>query len=1161
MPVTSNLNPGFMVVHGNRLDELRSLVVSWMRRYPLTPLENEVALVQSNGIAQWLKLALAEDAQDDDQGGCGIAAAIDVQLPGSFMWQLYRAVLGKDEIPETSLLDKAPLTWRLMRLLPALIDQPHFEPLQRFLTADTDLRKRYQLSERLADLFDQYQVYRADWLEDWAAGRHQLKNVRGEVKPLKPENCWQAELWRALLHDVGAEGMAQSRAGVHQRYIERINTLTEAPPGLPARVIVFGISSLPAQALEALAGLARFSQVLLCVHNPCRHHWADIVADKDLLRHEYKRQSRKAGMPVVLNPDALHQHAHPLLAAWGKQGRDYINLLDSHDDPTSYRSIFRDGRIDLFSESDPQTLLNQLQDDILELRPLSETRERWPAVDIKKDRSIRFHVAHSAQREVEVLHDQLLARFSANPDLRPRDVIVMVPDIDSYAPHIRAVFGQLDRDDRRFIPFTLADQGQRGRDPLLIAVEHLLKIPDSRFPVSEILDLLDVPALRARFGIDERDLPTLHRWIEGAGVRWGLNARQREGLGLPEALEQNSWHFGLRRMLLGYAVGAGIAYDDIEPYDEIGGLDAALIGPLVSLIDALQVAHAELSQPATPPVWGTRLQALMQLFFSAESEHDDYLLGQLETLRETWLETCETVGLLEELPLTVVREAWLAGLDQGRLSQRFLAGSVNFCTLMPMRAIPFKVVCLLGMNDGDYPRAQPPLDFDLMGSDYRPGDRSRREDDRYLLLEALLSARDQLYISWVGRSIRDNSERPASVLIGQLRDHLASGWRLADAIEPEDDKKRDPGQQLLHKLTLEHPLQPFSAKYFQESLEFFSFAREWQVLHEAAVESGEIKALKKHEQEEPLSLMQLQDFLRNPVKHFFSQRLKIFFEVAEAPLADEEPFVLDALERYGLSDSLLQAALIDPENTHDSLKAQAVRLQASGLLPMAGFGTLLQDELIEPLPDLVQRYHDLLFKWPERLHSALPVTYSHQGVELDGWLDGLYQNAQGQLLAVTAIPNAIGGKKSRKWHRLTKPWVNHLVACACDLPLTTALVASDETLLLPPLDKASATGTLNDLLLAWQHGMQRPLPVAVKTAFAWLGQPDEEKAEAAARKTYDGDGQNIAGEHAESTALARQFPDFDALLDSEEFVGWCESLYKPIFDAPWQSLSSEEAGA
>src|SRR5471032_898754 len=1169
MPVSTSLSAGFMVVHGNRLDELRSLVVSWMRRYPLAPLENEIALVQSNGIAQWLKLALAEDAQEDDLGGCGIAAAVDVQLPGSFMWQLYRMILGRDEIPATSLLDKAPLTWRLMRLLPELIDQPHFEPLQRFLTADTDLRKRYQLSERLADLFDQYQVYRADWLEDWAAGRHQLRNVRGEAKPLTEANCWQAELWRALLHDVGAEGMAQSRAGVHQRFIERINTMSEAPAGLPDRVIVFGISSLPAQALEALAGLARFSQVLLCVHNPCRHHWADIVADKDLLRHQYKRQARKAGMPVVLDPQAMHQHAHPLLAAWGKQGRDYINLLDSHDNPNSYRAAFKDQRIDLFSESEPTNILNQLQDDILELRPLDETRALWPAVDLRTDDSIRFHVAHSAQREVEILHDQLLARFSANPDLQPRDIIVMVPDIDSYAPHIRAVFGQLERDDKRFIPFTLADQGQRGRDPLLIAVEHLLKLPDSRFPVSEILDLLDVPALRARFKINERDLPTLHRWIEGAGVRWGLNAKQRAGLGLPDELEQNSWNFGLRRMLLGYAVGAGAAYDGIEPYDEIGGLDAALIGPLVSLIDALHAAHNELSLPATPKEWGARLQAILQLFFQADGEHDDYLLGQLETLRESWLETCDSVGLTDQLPLTVVREAWLAGLDQGRLSQRFLAGSVNFCTLMPMRAIPFKLVCLLGMNDGDYPRAQPPLDFDLMGSDYRPGDRSRREDDRYLLLEAVLSARDQLYISWVGRSIRDNSDRPASVLIGQLRDHLASGWKLAGAVEPEDDHKRDPGQQLLHALTLEHPLQPFSARYFfadsrnsdADGENFFSFAREWQTLHDPKAEPAPAPALQHHQQEEPLSIAQLQDFLRNPVKHFFSQRLKIYFEVAEAPLADEEPFVLDALQRYGLSESLLNAGMAQPDQMPEALQAQALKLQGSGLLPMAGFGTSLQEELIEPLPDLLQRYQDLLALWPEPLNSALPVSFTHQQVSLEGWLGSLHRNARQELLAVTAIPNSIGSKKTRKWHRLIRPWVIHLVACACGLRLSTALVASDETLLLAPLDQHAATETLNNLLMAWQTGMQQPLPVAVKTAFAWLGQTDEIKAEAAARKAYEGDGQTTDGERRESTALARQFPDFSALIDSEEFVGWCDALYRPLFEASWQSLSNDEAGA
>ncbi|MEE9679100.1 exodeoxyribonuclease V subunit gamma [Pseudomonas moraviensis] len=1150
MSDAQSLNAAFMVVQSNSLDELRSLVVSIMRRYPLAPLENEIALVQSNGIAQWLKLALAEDPEDDDLGGCGIAAAIDVQLPGSFMWQLYRMVLGREEIPAKSLLDKAPLTWRLMRLLPQVIDRPHFEPLQRFLTHDSDLRKRYQLSERLADLFDQYQVYRADWLEDWAEGRHQLRNVRGEIKPLPPTSCWQAELWRALLDDVGEQGMAQSRAGVHQRFMERINTLDEAPASLPPRVIVFGISSLPAQVLEALAGLARFSQVLLCVHNPCRHHWADIVADKDLLRHQYKRQQRKSGMPVVLDAETLHQHAHPLLAAWGKQGRDYINLLDSYDDPNSYRAAFRDGRIDLFSEAQPRNMLNQLQDDILELRPLNETRELWPAVDATQDHSIRFHIAHSAQREVEILHDQLLARFSADPALRPREVIVMVPDIDSYAPHIRAVFGQLDRFDPRFIPFTLADQGQRGRDPLLIAVEHLLKLPDSRFPVSEILDLLDVPALRTRFGVEERDLPTLHRWIEGAGVRWGMSAEQRAGLGLPEQLEQNSWHFGMRRMLLGYAVGSADACAGIEPYDEIGGLDAALIGPLVALLDALEIAHQQLTQPAQPKEWGLRLQALMQVFFQASNEHDDYLLTQLEELRETWLETCEAVGLTDELPLTVVREAWLAGLDQGRLSQRFLAGAVNFCTLMPMRAIPFKLVCLLGMNDGDYPRAQPPLDFDLMGSDYRPGDRSRREDDRYLLLEALLSARTQLYISWVGRSIRDNSERPASVLIGQLRDHLASGWRSID-----------PSQDLLDALTEEHPLQPFSARYFHEGEQLFSYASEWQVLHQEKTQQSEAPLLAPYVQEEPLTLALLQDFLRNPVRHFFTQRLKVYFEAAQAPLADEEPFVLDALQRYTLSDSLLEAALSQPDDVDQALHARALRLQNSGLLPMAGFGECLQRELIEPLPDLLQRYQQLLTLWPTPLSSAIPVSLDLQGLRLEGWLANLHQRADGGLLSVTTIPNSIGSIKTRKWHRLTKSWVTHLVACASEHALTTALVASDDTLLLEPMERDRALRLLGDLLLAWQSGMRQPLPIAIKTAFAWLSQTDPVKAEAAARKAYDGDGQTSNGERRESPALLRQYPDFDALLADETFTGWCDALYRPVLEAPWRSLSSEGARA
>src|SRR5690606_17459231 len=213
------LTPGMMVVHGNRLEELRELAVAWMQRHPLAPLENEVVLVQSNGIAQCLKLALAE------QSGCGIAAAIQLELPARFLWQSYRAVLGSDEIPQQSPLDKAPLTWRLVRLLPALLQDQAFAPLRRFLADDADLRKRHQLAERLADLFDQYQVYRADWLADWAEGRDQLRTSRDGARPLDESVRWQPALWRALLEDVGAEQLAGSRAGVHPRFVERLRQL------------------------------------------------------------------------------------------------------------------------------------------------------------------------------------------------------------------------------------------------------------------------------------------------------------------------------------------------------------------------------------------------------------------------------------------------------------------------------------------------------------------------------------------------------------------------------------------------------------------------------------------------------------------------------------------------------------------------------------------------------------------------------------------------------------------------------------------------------------------------------------------------------------------------------------------------------------------------
>lgn len=1127
------LAPGLMVVHANQLEALRELAVAWMRRYPLAPLENEVILVQSNGIAQWLKLALAEDSSG------GIAAAIQVDLPARFLWQTYRGVLGTDSIPQQSPLDKAPLTWRLMRLLPDLLQDERFAPLARFLEQDQDGRKRYQLAQRLADLFDQYQVYRADWLAEWDAGHDQLICARGKVRTLTDSELWQPALWRALLEDVGHEQLAGSRAGVHPRFVEQLMALAQAPEKLPRRVIIFGISSLPAQALEALAAMSRFSQVLLCVHNPCQYHWGDIVADQDLLRHQFRRHARKAGQPLALTEEDLHQHAHPLLAAWGKQGRDYINLLDSIDDPDHYRARFAaiGSRIDLFSSGNTQHLLGQLQDDILNLRPLNETREQWPPLT-EDTASIRFHIAHSAQREVEILHDQLLAAFSKEAELRPRDIIVMVPDINQYAPHIQAVFGQYARDDARYIPFTLSDQGSRGTAPLLIALEQLLQLPDNRQTVSEILDLLEVPALRERFGIAEQDMLTLHRWIAGAGIRWGLDAERRSALGMPASLEQNTWRFGLRRMLLGYAVGAGEAYQDIAPFDEIGGLDAALIGPLVNLLDTLDRLYQQLSQPQTPTDWGRLLHQLLADCFIATSDQDHALLSALTEALEEWQTLCSDVQLTEALPLNIVREAWLGAIDEGRLSQRFMAGAVNFCTLMPMRAIPFRHVCLLGMNDGDYPRSVTPLSFDLMAKDYRPGDRSRREDDRYLLLEALLSARDQLYLSWVGRSIVDNSERPASVLVGQLRDHLAAGWRWANDLADEGA--------LLNALTTEHPLQPFSPHYFSADTALFSYAHEWAGVHQGEALPAETALPPLVEAGSSVldkDLGQLQHFLRNPVAHFFTQRLKVYLDDSTVIEQDEEPFTLAGLDLYSVKRQLLTQASLNLAQPQRALEQAIAQLARQGQLPLAGFGELWQTSLIPDLLSQLTRYQLLLQAWPTSLLSPLLVGAQHAQIALTGWLGDLYQNEAG-VARIELTPGTLLYKNNTpKWHRILPAFVAQVVANAQGEALTSILVGEDETLTLAPLAQAAAQTIVNEWLTVWREGLEAPLPVTLNTAMASLA--DKKLADVC--KEYEGGFQHV-GERDRCGALRRHYPDFEALIAEGNFALWCTRLYQPLYD-------------
>ena len=1190
--MTSEIQPGLLVLHGNRAELLAEALFEWIRRNPLQPLEEEAFLVQSNGMAEWLKMALATQS--------GICAATRVELPGRFLWRAYRQVLGRDAVPARSKLDKLPLTWRLMQCLPEVSALPGFEPLAGFLRDGADLDRRLQLAQRLADLYDQYQVYRSDWLAAWADGHDVLPKTAADVtanaaanaEPLSPDQRWQAALWRELLRPLTEPERAATRPQLQQRLLTALGHGAEPASPIARRVVLFGMTHVPMQTLEALAALSERCQVVLAIPNPCRYHWADIIQGRELLQMERRRQPLREGLDLAaVSLESMHAHAHPLLAAWGRQGRDFVRQLDAFDDALAAQQRFAGVKIDLFDDGPGDTLLAQVQARIRDLVPLAEHPDT-PADPA--DRSIVFHIAHGAQREVEILHDQLLALLAdgqvvstLNPEsLTPKDIVVMVPDIAAFAPAIRSVFGQYPRGDARFIPFDIADLTERGNNPLLVALEWLLRLPLQRCRLTEVRDLLDVPAVAQRFGLSAVDVGLLARWMDDAGIRWGLNLDQRAALGLEACGDQNSWVFGLRRLLLGYASGDA-GFMGIQPCAEVGGLEASIAGSLAAVVDALVLWWSQASSLATPAQWAERGRALIDAFLAPTDEGERLTVAALQGALGDWLEACETAGFDAPVSLAVAREAWLDGVDAPTLNRRFRAGGVTFCTLLPMRAIPFEVVCLLGMNDGDYPRSSPRSDFDLMGQpgQQRPGDRSRRDDDRQLMLEALLSARRVLYVSWTGRSARDNSAQPPSVLVSQLRDYLAAGW-AGDVLGPR---------------TTEHPLQPFSRRYFErQGVEgqdlaaaggsLFTHAREWRQAHVQPEGEGAATvapAAFEPDPNVPLTISALVAFLKNPVKDFFRRRLDVVFRDTDVEADDDEAFDVGGLDEYTLLDEAIQAIRLDPQAAGAGLRDAVVehvgRLHRAGRLPIAEPGRRSAQALVDTLLPMLERWQALQARHP-RAAAKEPLHFEHDGLVLDDWLAGLRasqapaqepphdlpQNLPQALpqcppepagtaaarVWLELMPSRVGTdtkKPAPRIERLLAAWVRTLVASACGCPVQGVIVGRDATVTVAPWPAEDARAALRMLMETWREGMTAPLPLACKTALAFVAGAADVAA------VYEGSAypRGAARGEVEEACLARMHPDYESLVADGRFTELAPRVYGPIVEWAGDHVSVE----
>lgn len=948
----------FRLYHSNALDVLAGLLAAELRQpVPGQPLlAPDIVLIPQVAMRRWLQATLAAEH--------GIAANLEFLTPGEFVQRALDA-----NVPGAADdLGADALRWQLYAALTdaAVLREPALQPLRRYLGSD-DALKPWSLAGELASVFEKYQAWRRDWLLGWEAGQ----------APRDP----QAALWRRI-----AGGRAH-RARRIDDYLARFGQEgggnATLPAGLPPRLFAFAMLNVSPDVLRVIATQARVGVLHFYMPTPTRSYWGDLQTVGQRLRAQES------------DPFGTVESDNPLLQAWGAAGRDFIGVLGSYEvvHPSGEIAAYADPEQRDDDRPDRDSLLQRLQRDLLHRRPPPSTPWR-AAVDVH-DPSLQIHACPTRLREVQVLHDQLrglLEDARYDPPLQPREIAVLAPDIDPYAPHIEAVFGGL-AGSADFIPYALADTSPLASEPLAEVFLHLLALPISRFGLNEILDLLACAPIASAAGLDAPALERLHGWLSAAGARWGIDADHRQRHQAPRD-DAYTWTFALDRLLLGHASGDEGDIAGVAPWPELEGSALAALDALIRLLRVLARNERVLGEAMTPAQWRERLLGLLEAILpqAPQALADQRALERLRNGIDDFAQAAHRAGFDKPVPPEVVRSHFATQLAEADTRAPLLTGGVSFGRMVPMRLLPFRAICVLGMNDGDYPRRDPAaglnqLTAELGTSRRRYGDRSLREDDRYLLLQLFTAASEVFYLSYLGADPRDGSAREPSVLVSELIDIAARYHSQAQAAA--------------EALVVRHPLQPFAAAAFgagdegnDEHVEprRYSYRSEWRPAAAApasrnALARWVVDPLPSGEALESLSLSELSSFLRDPADAFLRHRLALRLPEAGEAADDCEPLAAPGrgLRRWQLQQALFEACVhgsIDDAQLHRELRARA-------LLPSGPLG----ERQLKALRAQVQPYADAFASWRGD-QEAQPESFELDldGVRLYGRIEQSYAN-------------------------------------------------------------------------------------------------------------------------------------------------------------------------
>jgi exodeoxyribonuclease V gamma subunit len=1027
------------VLHIHRAERADGLVdaLGALLAEPLSdPFAREVLAVPTRGIERWLTQQLSSVLGATAGRGDGVCANVDFPTPRRIVADAVAAASGIDAEEDPWLPERA--VWPLLELVDESLGEPWLGSLAEHLGGGADAERRarrFATVRHVADLFDRYALHRPDTVRAWAAG---------EDAGVPADGAWQAELWRRLRARVAAPDPAERLAGACARLRDE-----PALVDLPDRVSLFGLTRLPAGHLDVLAALAAGRDVHLLVLHPSPALWERVAAaTRERVRIVRRRDDVTAALP-----------ANRLLASWGHDARELQVVLTGAGEHADHHHPV---------EPRDETLLARIQAGVRGDREADVLALPDPG-----DRSVQVHSCHGRARQVEVLHDAILHLLEEDPTLEPRDVIVMCPDIETFAPLIQATFGAGEVGDGEVdelpadlrppdLRVRLADRSLRQTNPVLGVVARLIELADERLTASQVLDLADRDPVRRRFGLDDEDVARMEEWVRASGIRWGLDADHRAPFKL-EALPTGTWRAGLDRLLLGVTMSEDEQrlFAGVLPLDDVESGAIELAGRFAELLDRVQAVLEALSRPQPIADWAAAIGGAADAL-TATGVRDAWQRSELQRLLDDVV--AEAAGHDTELALAEVR-ALLADRLRGRPTRaNFRTGHLTICTLVPMRSVPHRVVCLLGLDDGVFPRKAPRDGDDLMLDDPRVGERDARTEDRQQLLDALMAATDRLIVTYTGNDERTNLPRPPAVPVGELLDVV--------------ERTGVPREHVV----VRHPLQPFDERNFARGAlvrdRVWSFDR--ITLRGALALGGERAApgpfLAGALPPLDMRLVELDDlvrFVERPVRAFLRRRLGVTVADFSDDVRDALSVELDRLELWGVGQRLLEARLAGAES-----RAAALAEIARGTLPPGVLGRPVIERVLPVVDGIVAQL-------PAGDTGSLDVKAPLQDGRI---LSGTVPGIAGDVLRTVTYARVSPRHRLAAWVRLLALTAAHPERRFEALTVGRAPSGSDASITIariPPLDADAALDHLGVLVDLHDRGMREPPPLACLSSAAY----------------------------------------------------------------------------